>query len=351
MIEEKVSIIMPIYNSEKYVGEAIESVLKQTYKNFELILVDDGSRDNSYNIINDYSKKDDRIKVYKKENGGISSTRNFGILKATGKYIAFIDNDDEYKENLLSDNIVLLEKYDADIVKFNKTKVSIGDKNKSYTTSKTDFSIEFLEDNEIWKNFDKINKFGGTIWNAIYKRSFLEENSIKFDETSRNVIEDHEFNLECYKYVKKMVINPQSYYLWNMRTEHSTTGKFIEERFENIKIEGNKLYLFLEEKQIDTHIPGFWAKVKISYLINILLVMNYKNSGFNYRKFTKYLKDLKKYELFKRKCIRTDYRYLKKKETFFRKITIKLFDLKMYGILFFSSKIKFYYEIKNGRRF
>ena len=351
MVDEKVSVIMPIYNSEKYVGEAIESVIKQTYKNFELILVDDGSSDNSYNIIKDYSKKDERIKIYTKENGGISSTRNFGVLKATGKYIAFIDNDDEYKENLLSDNIVLLEKYDADIVKFNKTKVSIGDKTQSYTTSKTDFSIEFLQGDEIWKNFDKINKFGGTIWNAIYKRSFLENNSIKFDETSRNVIEDHEFNLECYKHVKKIIINPQSYYLWKMRIKHSTTGKFIKERFENIKIEGNKLYLFLQEKNIDKYIPGFWAKIKISYFINIILVMNYKNSGFNYKKFIGYLKKLKEYEIFNRKCWKNDFDYLNKSETFFRRLVIKMFDKNLYRTLYLASKAKFYKDIRNGRRF
>ena len=129
----KVSIIMPVYNSEKYVGEAIESVLAQDYDNFELICVNDGSTDNSLSIIKEYEKKDSRIKVYTKENGGISSTRNYGIKKATGEYIGFIDNDDEYAPNLISDNIKIIDEDQSEIIKFNKTKKYVGIEEKEET--------------------------------------------------------------------------------------------------------------------------------------------------------------------------------------------------------------------------
>lgn len=87
----KVSIIMPLYNKEIYVRNAIESVLCQTFSDFELIVVDDGSTDNSFNIVQDYTKKDNRIVLIKKENGGVSEARNVGLSHAKGEWIQFLD--------------------------------------------------------------------------------------------------------------------------------------------------------------------------------------------------------------------------------------------------------------------
>ena len=348
-MEPKVSIIMPVYNSEKYVSDAIESVLAQDYNNFELICVNDGSTDNSLNILRKFEAKDPRIKVYTKDNGGISSTRNYGIKKATGEYISFIDNDDQYKRNLLSDNIKIMEENKSEIIKFNKAKRYIGIENKE-EINKVNFDIMKLEDEEIWKNFDKIFKFGGTIWNAIYRRDFLIKYNILFDESKRNVIEDHQFNLECYKHITKISLNPKTYYIWKMRVQHSTTGKFIKERFEDIKLQANNLYMLLIQKQINVFKPHFWAKLKLSYLINIILVMNYEGSDFNIKQAKKYFKNLTQYELFKRKCDIGDYKYLRKIESTFRIISIILFDLKLYSILFFLSNIKMKKEIESSNR-
>ncbi len=91
---DKISIIVPVYNVEKYLKECIESILSQTYKNIEIILIDDGSTDNSGKICDEYLKKDSRVKVIHKENGGLSDARNTGIEIASGKYIGFVDSDD-----------------------------------------------------------------------------------------------------------------------------------------------------------------------------------------------------------------------------------------------------------------
>ena len=88
----KFSIIMPVYNVEKYVEKAIRSVVNQTYKNFELIVVNDGTKDNSMEIVKKIQKIDKRIKIYNKENGGLSSARNYGMKYATGEYVCFMDN-------------------------------------------------------------------------------------------------------------------------------------------------------------------------------------------------------------------------------------------------------------------
>ena len=89
-----ISVIIPVYNVEKYLSRCIESVLNQTYRNLEIIIVDDGSTDDSLNICRRYEKKDKRIKVIHQDNGGLSSARNKGLMNSTGEYISFVDSDD-----------------------------------------------------------------------------------------------------------------------------------------------------------------------------------------------------------------------------------------------------------------
>ena len=93
-MEKKISIIIPVYKVEKYLDKCVESVVNQTYKNLEIILVDDGSPDNCPKMCDEWAEKDKRIKVIHKENGGLSDARNFGIEKATGDYLMFLDSDD-----------------------------------------------------------------------------------------------------------------------------------------------------------------------------------------------------------------------------------------------------------------
>ena len=100
-MEELISVIVPIYNAEKYLKRCIESIISQTYKNMEIILINDGSKDNSKKICNEFLKKDCRIKLINKENEGVSAARNYGINAAIGKYISFVDADDWLEKNLL----------------------------------------------------------------------------------------------------------------------------------------------------------------------------------------------------------------------------------------------------------
>lgn len=95
-----ISVIVPIYNMEQYLKRCVESILKQTYKNLEIILVDDGSTDSSPKMCDEYTKVDERIKVYHKENGGLSDAKNFGLKKATGEYVGFVDSDDWIEEEM-----------------------------------------------------------------------------------------------------------------------------------------------------------------------------------------------------------------------------------------------------------
>ena len=110
-----ITVVVPIYNVEEYLSECINSIINQTYENIEILLIDDGSTDKSGIIADDYSKRDDRIRVYHKNNGGLSDARNYGIDRAKGKYITFIDSDDFVSDNFLEVLYNNLNNYNADI--------------------------------------------------------------------------------------------------------------------------------------------------------------------------------------------------------------------------------------------
>ena len=112
----KISVIVPVYNTEKYLPRCIDSILAQTFTDFELLLIDDGSTDNSGRICGEYALKDKRIKVVHKENGGVSRARNLGIDNAQGEYLSFIDSDDYIRPTMYSELIAIADKYNVDLV-------------------------------------------------------------------------------------------------------------------------------------------------------------------------------------------------------------------------------------------
>lgn len=116
VIDDLISVVVPVYNVEKYVGQCIESIINQTYKNLEIILVDDGSTDNSGKICDEYAKKDNRIKVIHKENGGLVTAKKVGINVATGQYVSIIDSDDSIKYDMYTKMLKIMKEYNVDFV-------------------------------------------------------------------------------------------------------------------------------------------------------------------------------------------------------------------------------------------
>lgn len=190
-----VSVIVPVYNVEKYLGRCIESILKQTYKNIELILINDGSDDNSLEICNKFSDTDKRIRVIDKENTGVSSTRNLGIELAKGRYLCFIDSDD-YVENTyieklvcnVCENTVTFCGYFIDTYKDNGDVLSTIRKyqENGSTAVKANLADVFHQG------------FLSVIWNKMYDVEILRKNEIKFDK-KLSLGEDLLFNLEYLK--------------------------------------------------------------------------------------------------------------------------------------------------------
>ena len=118
----KISVIVPVYNTEKYIKKCLDSLINQTMKNIEIIVVNDGSNDHSEEIIKDYENKyPEMVKYYKKENGGLSSARNYGLEKAKGEYIAFVDSDDYIDKELFSKLDEYIDK-NIDLIKFKTIK-------------------------------------------------------------------------------------------------------------------------------------------------------------------------------------------------------------------------------------
>lgn len=208
-MNKKISIIVPVYNVEKYIKQSVESVLNQTYKNLEIILVDDGSKDSSGNICDEYSKKDQRIKVIHKENGGLSSARNAGLDIATGKYIMFLDSDDYFENNSCEVLYNEIEKTNADYVIGNYIHVTYDgikwDKPLFDVNTYDNFKVS-IKDYE--KSFFVMNS---VVWNKIFKREFLEEHKLRFIPGA--LAEDAIFTTYCYVhtdkgyYIKDIVYN------------------------------------------------------------------------------------------------------------------------------------------------
>ena len=178
-----VSVIVPVYKTEKYLPKCIDSILNQTYNDFELILVDDGSPDNCPHICDKYAQSDSRIKVIHKKNGGVSSARNLGISVARGTYIWFVDSDDYIEPFSLQRLFEVQNSYNAELYVFNNRSVC-------------ELSTENV--NDFFRKYYFTYALGFEPWNKLYKRDVIIENHLQFD-TQEKIGEDLLFNINYYK--------------------------------------------------------------------------------------------------------------------------------------------------------
>lgn len=210
---DMISIIIPVYKVEKYLTKCVDSVLNQTYKNIEIILVDDGSPDNCPNICDEYEKKDKRIKVIHKKNGGLSDARNCGIENAKGKYLCFIDSDDYISPIFISTLYQDIRKMGSQIsiVGFEVVEEweNLEDNEK---VSKNTIEV-FGKDEGIKKLFDG-NSFGNYAWNKIYDRKMFE--NIKFPLGKK--MEDLGIMYLLFEECEKISYNHQKLYYYVQRS-------------------------------------------------------------------------------------------------------------------------------------
>lgn len=279
-----ISIIVPIYNTEKYLYRCLDSILNQTYTDFELLLVNDGSTDNSGKICDEYVKKDSRVRVFHKENGGVSSARNVGLLNAKGDWITFCDSDDRVFPSWLS-NFELEDNLNFDFISqgFESDKSIFGDDvyKDSYTYScECNGTIADIMD----LLFE--NKIGIFLFVNIFKRSIILDNNLLFDERLR-YSEDGVF---IFKYLSHCNIakstNKIGYYYyvpdWNSKYKKNRVSDIIAAKslYESISFimadkPDNKLLRFYREDLTSKYIEEFKRKDsnKIECLKGIRLIL------------------------------------------------------------------------------
>lgn len=218
----KISVIMPVYNKEKYLNKSINSILKQTFNDFELIIINDGSTDKSLDICNEFSKEDKRIKIISLQNLGVSSARNIGLDKAIGEYIQFIDCDDYIDTNMFNELNKLIEDFDPDIILSGITKVD-SDYNEIIKITPRLKGLKYkkdLMDNFVEEQFS--SGLYGCVSNKLIKRSVIENINLRFNKDIK-LAEDLDFYLTLYNNAKIIFFENKSYYYYLQNAENSST--------------------------------------------------------------------------------------------------------------------------------
>lgn len=214
-----ISIIVPVYKVEKYIAECIESILAQTFTDFELILVDDGSIDKSSEICDQFAEMDSRVKVFHKTNGGVSSARNYGIEHASGEWLCFVDGDDIIQTTYLED--FELDKADADIYMQGYVKVKgeeiisrhsfINCRNKNFYAVLAYSEENFINNSPCFK---------------LFKKSIINANNIRFD-TNTSYGEDHLFSLLYILYAHSIHFSLSEGYIYRINETESLTQRVV----------------------------------------------------------------------------------------------------------------------------
>ena len=252
----KFSIIVPVYNAEKYLEKCIFSVLKQTYEKFELILVDNCSSDNSVDIIKKNMKEDRRIKFYSEKKKGVSNARNLGLSHVSGDYILFIDSDDYVSKDYLS--IISKNLSNNDFLIFGYKEKYLNGLYERYINSVSLKRNDFIN---LMFNTDAI---GGFVWNKVYKTEIIKNKHLKFSDNI-NMCEDLLFNISYLNYINDVMIINNSIYNYRIRknsiSKNNNKTNSIVDCFENVisilDYYDNKnivlyyfLILFMKEKKL-----------------------------------------------------------------------------------------------------
>lgn len=230
MIE--VSIIMPVYNVEAYVEKAIQSILRQTFPDFELIIVDDGSSDDSMAVVSKYAN-DSRIKILHKENAGVSAARNDGIKAATGTYIGFVDSDDEVDEEFLSRFLSAAHATKADMIMAGYYKDQVNEKEERTSREPVRMKAGLYTRTEPpeWKIDANAMAMLGYIWNKLYRRERLIEEGVYFNEEMA-FLEDIAFNAAVFEKISSFAVLEDCLYYYKRRKRTTLVSTFRSDDFD-----------------------------------------------------------------------------------------------------------------------
>lgn len=266
----KISIIVPIYNVEDYLHQSISSILNQTFKDFELILVNDGSTDKCGEICDEYARQDSRLKVIHKENGGVSSARNRGIDAAKGEYIGYVDPDDEIEPQMYELLVNQAIRTNADMVVCQMKTINL----------KTNIiSISSVCDEDIFDNKGIREKIIPAVLdkryfsllscaNKLYKKSWFDQKEFKFDEDKSHG-EDFRLNFRLLTHISCLVFVKNPLYIYYIRPRNSLTQMFREDLYEYI-VDTKDFGLSLCDQYKFEHLKAKWVIEYINNTLNYL---------------------------------------------------------------------------------
>jgi glycosyltransferase involved in cell wall biosynthesis len=301
MKNPKISVILPVFNVEKYLNTSVNALIHQSYKNLEIILVDDGSTDSSGSICDELKKQDKRIVVVHQKNAGVAAARNMGLSKATGEYIAFCDPDDildvDMYESLLesirtngSDIAMCGFKYvyeDSDKI------INIRENNLIHLDTKVIFPYLLkVGSRKVDDNTIETNNIMGCVWRALYKKAIIE--GIEFERVS--VCEDLIFTIDVFSRNPKVSIVDKFLYSYLQRNT-SVMHVFNEKKFQN-RIKAYKLIIERLDKLVDVSDLGAYKYHIYASLINDVL-KNARNDIFESLKKDKFIMSLNTKENYK----------------------------------------------------
>lgn len=275
-----VSIIVPVYNAEKFLELCITSIINQSYNDIELILIDDGSTDNSGKICDEYALKDERITVFHCRNKGVSAARNIGLDNAKGKYIIFIDSDDYVEKNYVEELVKAIESDKNELAicgikEIENKKVKIRKKRAKLTGN-------FYED------YFSLIDFLCVPFAKIFLSEIIEKNKIRFDE-KLSYAEDEIFNLTYYEFVKKYNFAKKTFYIYNHRYGTLSDKNYLRKN----NYFSTYLYKLSLERKIFDNI-NIIKKEEILGEQIIRAILDFSDI-YNYKNFKKQLYEIKEY--------------------------------------------------------
>lgn len=218
MNQELISVIVPVYNVEQYLEKCVHSILNQTYKKLEIILVNDGATDESGKLCDALAELDERIVVYHKQNGGLSDARNYGVERATGAYIGFVDSDDYIDSEMYEELYAAIKKENADVAECN-LKIIYPHNVEYYTQSKY---YEVCTKEEYLEEYLKLEKLFGSVWTKLIKAEVAK----KLLFPKGKLYEDTYYTYDLIQIADKYVIFDKPYYNYLMRGNSITNSKF-----------------------------------------------------------------------------------------------------------------------------
>lgn len=259
MEAELISIIVPIYNVEKYLKKCINSIISQTYKNIEIILVNDGSTDNSYIICKEFKNKDKRIVLINKENGGLSDARNKGVEIAKGRYISFVDSDDYIEKEFISKMIQAMEKNDVNIVQCGIKQVD----NKCNILCKIGYeSTNIYKGRELIRDiYLKHNIENVVVWNKLYKSELLKDKMFKVGK----IHEDEFFTYKVLDSQKKIAVISECLYNYRKNDDSIMNKTFSQKHLDYLEALKERADFF-EKKDIEIYVLTVQQYLMVSRL-------------------------------------------------------------------------------------